>query len=153
MAVKVIELKDLAKEIGAMPNAMLDQIKVATRKGLLRAIPHMVAKSPVDTGQYAASWDFTETEKSMILYNSAPHAAIIEYGARPFTPPIGPLLMWAKRVLKDPSQPPDYSPKVRSLAYGVRAKIQAEGMKPRKILENEIPTILNFIKQELDAIR
>jgi hypothetical protein len=152
MAILTVPLKDLGKLLKAEPQRQLPQIKKAVRLALLRSIPELVKKSPVDTGQYANSWDFQEDEKRMILGNFAPHAAIIEFGARPFTPPIKPLLEWAKRVLKDPSQPPDYSPEVRRLAYGVRYKISKQGMKPKHILTQEIQHIATRIKEEWKKI-
>lgn len=106
----------------------------------------------MDTGLYAQSWTFTETEKSIILGNYAPYAGVIERGARPFTPPLGPLLAWAKRVLQDPSQPPDYSSRVWGLATAVQQKIRREGMKPRHILENEIPRIIERVQREINNL-
>jgi len=150
--VRTVDLKELAGIIKAEPERQQKEIIQATRMGLLRSIPMMAERSPVDTGAYASSWDLSETEKSIILGNFAPHASIIEFGARPFTPPIVPLLQWAKRVLKDPSQPPYYSPEVRALAYGTRAKIQDEGMKPRRVLEYAIPDIIKNIEKEFKKI-
>ncbi len=150
--VKSVNLEDLGRILKAEPKRQMKEIRLATRTGLLRSIPSLVQNSPVDTGLYASSWQFSETEKTMILGNFAPHAAIIEYGARPFTPPIAPLLEWAKRVLGDGSQPPDYSPAVRSLAYGTREKIKLQGMKPRNILGKSIPMILDNIRKEFKKI-
>ena len=143
-----MNLKDLAKELGAVSEKHLEDLKQATVLGVARSIPDLVAASPVDTGLYAQSWDFTHNERGVILGNHAPHAAMIEYGARPFTPPIRPLLAWAKRVLKDPSQPPKYSDQVWALAKYTQNKISREGMKPRKVLEGMIPKILANIRQE-----
>jgi len=145
---RVVNLNDLAREIGAVSEAHLEDLKRATLLGVARSIPDLVAASPVDTGLYAQSWDFSETESGILLGNHAPYAAIIEDGARPFTPPIGPLLAWAKRVLKDPSQPPNYSSHVWALAKHTQQKISQEGMKPRKVLEKMLPTIIENIKRE-----
>lgn len=150
---KTVKLENFAREIRDFTEASLEEQRVAVVSGIVRSIPDIVAASPVDTGQYANSWDFTETEKSVILGNYAPHAPIIEKGARPFTPPMAPLLAWAKRVLKDPSQPPNYSPEVWSLAKGVQNKIAREGMKPRNVLENMIPEIIKNILEELKRVR
>lgn len=150
--IEVIPLNELSKRLKKEPERHMKEARPAVRRALLQSIPDLVKKSPIDTGLYASSWDMTETEKSLILGNFAPHAAVIEFGARPFTPPIAPLLAWAKRVLGDPSQPPDYSPKVRSLAYGVRDKIRKQGMMPRHILKNEIPNIVMRIKKELQKL-
>ena len=145
---KVVSLQNLAKELGAVTEAHLSELKRATALGVAKSIPDLVKNSPVDTGLYAQSWDFTSTEKAVILGNYAPHAAIIEHGARPFTPPIGPLLAWAKRVLRDPSQPPNYSDRVWALAKGTQKKISLEGMRPKKVMENAIPSIIANIRQE-----
>lgn len=153
MAVKEIRLDDLADELGAHTQAEIERLRLATISGVARSIPDLVAASPVDTGLYAQSWDFTPTESGAIVGNYAPHAAVIEYGARPFTPPIGPLLAWAKRVLQDGSQPPSYSPEVWALARGVQRKIAAQGMQPKRILEQAIPDIILNIRREYESGR
>lgn len=145
---KVVSLKDFARTLDVDTKAEVEQFKTAVLSGIAASIPHLVQTSPVDTGLYAQSWNFTKTEQGAILENTAPHSGVIEYGARPFTPPIQPLLQWAKRVLQDPSQPPLYSPEVWALARGTQNKIKQFGMKPRKVLESAIPTILENIKRE-----
>jgi len=153
VSTKVVRLENFAKELREFGKATLEQQKQAVAGGVMNSMRDLVAASPVDTGQYAASWDFTMTEQSAILGNYAPHAPIIEKGARPFTPPIGPLLAWAKRVLKSPSQPPDYDSEVWGLAKGIQKKISEEGMKPRNILEKMLPKIIENIRRELDSVR
>lgn len=149
---KVVNLKDFAKELGNFAKLSLEKKRSAVAKGLARSIPDLVAASPVDTGMYAASWNFTVGETSAIIGNTAPYAGIIEYGARPFTPPIAPLLAWAKRVLGDGSQPGDYSSRVWALAKYTQNKITANGMRPRHILEDMLPTIIENIKEEMQKI-
>lgn len=144
-----MKLENFARELKDFSKATLEKQQQAVANGVLRSSRELVESSPVDTGEYAASWDFDINERRAILGNFAPHAPIIERGARPFTPPIGPLLAWAKRVLKDKSQPPNYSNEVWALARGTQNKIKAEGMKPRHILEKMIPKIIENIKEEL----
>ncbi len=146
MPTKVVNLKDFAKELGADNEVLIKVLHQALVEGIAQSIPMLVENSPVDTGLYAQSWNFEKTEHGAILGNFAPHAAIIEYGARPFTPPIGPLLAWAKRVLQDPSQPGDYSSHVWALAKHTQQKIQQYGMQPKHIMESAIPTILENIR-------
>ena len=146
--IKLNEFSDILRE---MPNKTLEEVKRGTVSGIAKSIPDLVAASPIDTGLYAQSWTFTADETGIILGNFSPYAAVIEDGARPFTPPIGPLLAWAKRVLGDSSQPPDYSSNVRSLAYGVQKKISQYGMQPKKVLENMLPTIIENIRKEILA--
>lgn len=152
MSTKTIQLSDLSKEIKNYTSFSLAEQKKAITSGLLRSIPDLVAASPVDTGLYAQSWDFQLDEESAILGNFAPHAPIIEYGARPFTPPLAPLLAWAKRVLQDSSQPPEYSPRVQALARGTQKKIALVGLKPHFILRDMMPKIIENIKKEFEAL-
>ena len=146
--VKSVSLKDFQKELGAFTKKQIEDLKHATLLGIAASVPHLVETSPVDTGLYAQSWGFNKEEWGAVVGNFAPHSPIIEFGARPFTPPIDPLLAWAKRVLRDSSQPPDYSPEVWALAKGTQKKIAAEGMKPRSVLEKAIPKIIENIKAE-----
>ena len=156
MPVKTVNLKDFAKELGTFTDERIEQLKRATINGVAKGVPVLVRESPVDTGLYAASWDFTFEEKEeffrVFLGNTAPHAPIIEHGARPHRPPLGPLLAWAKRVLQDPSQPPNYSDQVWGLALGVQRKIEREGQAPKHILEQNIPRIIDSIRQEYEKI-
>jgi len=145
---KSISLEEFSKEIRKLPTQQVEASKAATLSGVARSIPMLVERSPVDTGLYAQSWGFDSDNKQVSLGNYAPHAPIIEHGARPFTPPLKPLLEWAKRVLQDSSQPPHYSPEVRTLAWRVQKKIAKRGIDPQHILENAIPKILEFIKEE-----
>lgn len=159
---KVIDLEDFSKELGNFAELSLQQKREAVGRGIAKSIPDLVAASPVDTGLYAASWDFRVEERSAILGNYAPYAGIIEYGARPFTPPLVPLLAWAKRVLTgqknadghtiQTGQPEtDYSPEVWALAKAVQKKIAARGMFPRHIMENAIPGIIENIREEMKS--
>lgn len=149
MSVRQVQMKDFSRVLKEFSGLTIQEQKKGVASGVAKSIPELVAVSPVDTGLYAQSWNFTVSEQAVILGNYAPHAPIVEFGARPFTPPIKPLLEWAKRVLQDPSQPPKYSSRVWALAKGVQNKISREGMRPRHILTNMIPQIIENIRAEL----
>ena len=149
---KVVELKDFPKELEKFTKLTLEQQKQGVVTGIMKSLPDLVAASPVDTGLYAQSWDFNVTESAVILGNYAPYAPIVEFGARPFTPPIYPLLAWAKRVLQDSSQPPSYSPRVWALARGTQNKIAQYGMQPRHVMTNLLPKIVANIVEELKKL-
>lgn len=152
MSTKVIKLEDFPKVLEEFAHLAVKEQRAAITSGIAKSIPMLVNKSPVDTGLYAQSWDFTSSEKLAVLGNYAPHAPIIEFGARPFTPPLKPLLEWAKRVLKSASQPPNYDENVQGLARYTQKKIQQYGMKPRHILTDALPQILENIKEELRSL-
>lgn len=151
MSQKRIELKDLSSELKKWSDNHIKTLRQVTVNEVNRAIPRLVAKSPIDTGLYAQSWDteINEAEGTATIGNYAPHAPIIENGARPFTPPLKPLLAWAKRVLKDSSQPPNYSEQVWRLAKGTQKAIAERGLKPHHIMEDEIEIIMQNIVREM----
>jgi hypothetical protein len=149
---KVVQLKDFAGVLDQFTHLTLQKQRKGVTSGIARSIPTLVERSPVDTGLYAQSWGFTSDETKAVLGNYAPHAPIIEFGARPFTPPLKPLLEWAKRVTGSASQPPAYDDHVQALARYTQQKIAREGIKPRHILENALPAILENIKRELENI-
>lgn len=153
MTTKTVNLSDLSREITDFTEDRIEEFKMAAARGIAHSIPDLVASSPVDTGLYASSWDMSIGEMNILLGNYAPHAPIIEHGARPFTPPLPPLLAWAKRVLQDPSQPPNYSSQVWALARYTQTKISKYGMEPKKVMEKAIPGIIERIKREFEAIR
>lgn len=138
----VISLDKFSDELGKLAKEQVKQFKGAVVDALLKNIIDIVKASPVDTGLYAQSWDLEITEKQAIIGNYSPHAPIIEFGARPFTPPIGPLLGWAKRVLKKP----DNDPHVWALAKYTQSKIAEFGMEPKHILTKQIDKIMEDIR-------
>ena len=146
---KVVQLEDFAKEIDKYTHLHIKEVKKAVVSGVARSLQMLVESSPVDTGLYAQSWDMSVDEEKVLLGNYAPHSPIIESGARPFTPPLGPLLAWAKRILKDSSSAPNYSSAVWGLARYTQAKIAREGMQPKHVLQNALPKIMENIREEL----
>ena len=152
MTVKTVNLKDFAAEIGKDWELRKQDYTDAVTKGIIDSLPEVVKNSPVDTGLYAQSWDVSPEEDRVLFGNIAPHAPVIEFGARPFRPPLPPLLAWAKRVLKDPSQPPAYSKRVWALAKFTQAKIAREGMRPKSVMQNQIPVIIQNIRRALGEL-
>lgn len=57
MAVREVRMQDLARELGLNMKARQEEYKKAVIKACLDSLPLLVENSPVDTGQYAASWD------------------------------------------------------------------------------------------------
>ena len=83
------------------------------------------------------------------LGNTAPYAVLIEHGARPFMPPLSPLIAWASRQLQLPKDHPE----VKQFAWAVAKKIEREGLEPRNVLKNGIEDILiPNIKKNLDKL-
>jgi len=142
---KTVKLENFSKEIEVYKKKSVKLYKKSVIDALLKNLRIIVESSPVDTGLYAQSWDLIISEKNALLGNYAPHAAMIEFGARPFTPPIGPLLNWARRVLKKP----EIDSHVWALAKYTQNKISEQGFKPRHVLTNALDLIMEDIRINL----
>lgn len=142
MTTKVVPLDKFSKELGDLSRGQIKQFKAGVIDALAMNLKTLVERSPVDTGLYAQSWALTVTEKSALIGNTAPHAGIIEFGARPFVPPIGPLLEWARRVLKRP----EIDDQCWALAKGTQMKIAEEGMEPKHVLGGALDKIVEDIR-------
>ena len=142
---KIVSLDKFAGELKKYAEKDIQKYKASVIDALYKNLSVLVKNSPVDTGLYAQSWDLILTEKSALLGNYAPHAAIIEFGARPFKPPLKPLLDWARRVLKKP----DHDAHVWALAKYTQNKIAEQGMQPKHILTDSLDKIVNDIRMNL----
>lgn len=78
----------------------------------------------------------------------APYAAALEYGTRPFTPPMGPLVEWASD--KFPRLTPN---EVVNVAFAIRRKIQRQGIRPkfyfRKAIKRSLPDIKRAVEMRV----
>jgi hypothetical protein len=142
---------------------------------------------PVDRGDYRLGWSVKVGRGSIgssrkgasgapevQLRNDAPHAGIIERGARPFWPPEQPLIDWAERKAGDlslagffeiaagsfktrkdgslgykgrASLKDDDKKQVRRFARAVRFAISRRGLPPHYIMRRHIPyTIIKLDK-------
>lgn len=142
---KVVTLDKFSKELRSYAEDNVEAYKLSVIDALQKNLRILVENSPVDTGLYAQSWDLIITEKNALLGNYAPHAGIIEFGARPFRPPLKPLLDWARRVLKKP----DFTSEVWALARYTQNKIEEKGMEPKHILTDSLDKIVNDIRINL----
>jgi len=142
---KVVPLNKFASELDKYAKKNMVVYKQTVVEVLVDTMQSLVELSPVDTGLFAQSWNLEVDEKRALLGNFAPHAPIIEFGARPFTPPIGPLLDWAKRVL----QKPEIDSHCWALARYVQNKISIEGMLPRHLLSDGVDRAIEEIRSLL----
>lgn len=142
---KVVRLEKFADELAELSKENIEIYKQTVIETLVDSIAWLVESSPVDTGLYAQSWKLDINEERALLGNIAPHAAIIEFGTRPYRPPIGPLLNWARRVLKKP----ELDSHCWALATYVQNKIEEEGMEPKHILRDAIERIAEDIQKRV----
>ena len=153
--VKSVNISDFSKELKNLTPELKKEAIDATYSGVLKSQERLNKETPVDTGFLLASWrtekNPLEPEPSVIIGNDAPYAGVVlEYGAKPHTPPLKPLLEWASRKLKKPI----HHPRVRKLAFGVRRKVQRRGVPAKFTLSNAIddyiiPNIIEEIEKSI----
>lgn len=107
----------------------------------------------VDRGELRNSTRFERTDLGAILSMDAPHAGIMEYGARPFFPPTAPLAAWALRKgLADDEE------EAEEVAFAIARHISQMGIEPRGYFIKAVMKLKNEgilaaeIRHELDVL-
>lgn len=142
-----------------------------------RGRSYLVRQSPVDLGQFKNSWKVKHGSNGPVIVNDAPHAGIIENGARPHPVSregIEALTQWAKRKLlmgarmsrkkylasgrklskaalsttgKKGQHWADVE--ARNIAFAIAGKLKKEGQKGLFITQKSIPQLAKFLAIEL----
>lgn len=113
-----------------------------------RTLRKVSKDSPVDRGEYKHGWSVRRAlGNHPHLANDAPHAGIIELGARPHWAPFAPLYEWAQRKAADIGIAP---PDVYGFAKAVQAKIAAEGQAPKFIMRNRLDDATRYLRLAIE---
>lgn len=120
----------------ALP-ALAPEVEQATIRGLRSAaqrgvgflvdeIDHASPSPAVNLGDLRRSVTYEPTPDGAVLDVAAPHAAPINFGTRPFRPPLAPLILWAqqKGIAADDKE-------AKRIAWAVASKIEKDGIAPR----------------------
>lgn len=117
--------------------AVLRGLSSATVRGkseVVKEIDRSVPYPAVDTGRLRNSVKANGFTRE--LWVDAPHAAPINYGTRPFRPPLAPLLTWVVRKGLADDEDEAYV-----VARAIQNKIAAEGIAPRHFWEKAMTTV------------
>jgi len=131
--------KYLARDIKKATKAIEEGQAAAAQRG--RTV--LVRKTPVDTGQMKGAWKAGKD----YIHNDAPHAGIVEKGARPHKVSragIESLTEWARRQLGLPDD------QAKSVAWAVAKKLEKEGQKGTFFVEELTPKIAKMLQQEVE---
>lgn len=99
----------------------------------------------VDTGGLRASIKTELGRDSATVYSDAPYAGAIEFGTRPFRPPLEPIAEWILRK-KIATEMDD----VQGIAFAIANKMSKEGIKPRHFTKKAVARFLPFLKAEVE---
>lgn len=99
----------------------------------------------VDTGGLRQSVNYTPSRKGPgHLSVDAPYAAAIEYGTRPFRPPIEPLAEWALR-----KGVANTEAEARGIAFAIAEKFSREGIAPRHYFRRAMARLKPVVQAEI----
>jgi hypothetical protein len=104
------------------------------------ATPHPA----VSSGELRGSVDTELVEDGGIVSVSAPHAPMMEYGTRPFTPPLDPLVRWVvrKKLAGSPAE-------ARQIARAIQRKIARDGIAPRGYMAKAFARLPPILRAEI----
>lgn len=143
MATINVSAKDYQKVFQANERARVQRVKGAMVEAAALGAEIVAGRVPVDQGQLKASVHATPSPPEIIA--NAPHAAIIENGARPHWPPIAPLVEWIERHRIDLGIEDDSD--VVGLAHAIAAKIAEEGAEPHWFMRGSLDDLRKILKE------
>lgn len=164
---RVVDIRRIAPDIARRTEALHAAHRKASFDAAGPTLRRVVKKSPVDTGLFKSSWQIaTELsrngQENVVIRNDAPHAGVVEGGARPHWPPLQPLVEWvernaAKLGFVNPrrfrgraSLTAEQKAHAYQIARAIQAKIARQGQKPTHIMRSEIPFARRTLKKALD---
>jgi len=104
----------------------------------------------VDTGELLRSEKVTHRPDGAVVENTAPHAAVMEHGARPFTPPMAPLLAWAARKSRGSTRPGKKRENAaKLLARRAWVAIRRRGIEGRHFHEKALKHVPRVLESEV----
>lgn len=133
MAIRVTP-KELSRDLVRRFRKLPKLIEKSMRKAAQRGRTILVRRTPVDTGLMKNAWRVTKGI-SVEIVNDAPHAGIIEEGARPHKvnrQGIEALTAWAQRKLGASLE------EARSVAWGIAKKLEKEGQPGKFIVRDAL---------------
>jgi len=146
--------------------AVLTAIARGARRGAFRGKAMLVKATPVDQGEMRAAWkvrSFAFLREMAEIDNDAPHAGVVEMGARPHKVSregIEALTAWVWRHRKSlglvtasgrARGGEAAKAKARSIAWAIAKKIEKRGQRPTYFIRNLLPDIGRVAGIEIDA--
>jgi hypothetical protein len=140
MATIDLDLKKFMKVF--VPNEMeqVAAVRQAVHEAAILGSELIAQAAPVDVGSLKSSVRVERDGDSWQIVVDAPHAAAVEVGTRPHTPPLQPLIDWVRRHAGDVAKS-----KIRALAIGLQRKIAEQGTKPRWFVRNTLPKMKSVL--------
>lgn len=133
--------RDIRRRFRKLPKTVETAMKIAAHRG--RTL--LVQRTPVDTGQMKNAWRVDPFDLEII--NDAPHAGIIEGGARRHkVNRAGRLAIerWAMRKLGVDEET------AKAISWGVAKKLEREGQEGKFITRDSMPELQKMVIKEVE---
>jgi hypothetical protein len=93
---------ELRRVQGRIERATVLGLRTAAKDARAEVVEQINNQDPplVDLGELKRSPQVTKVPNGAVLEVTAPHAAVQEFGTRPFTPPLEKILAWARRKVR-----------------------------------------------------
>lgn len=135
--------------------------RVATLRAALKGMSVVVRATPSDRGIARGAWDVEQTSDGALLYNDAPHAGVLEFGARPHKPPLLPILRWVvrkfglnlrKRGKRSFESIKEVPWTTYLVAKSIQENIAKNGAQPNYMVGNNLPTLNKYLADETKRV-
>lgn len=145
MAVYEVSEKDLARKFREIEQRRPAVLVTAIRRAAAAGAEALASVAPVGvTGQFKARWRFVEQPAGAYIVNDSPYAGILELGARPHRPPVGPLIEWFRLKLGLSAA------EAARAGYALAAKIAREGQRPTYFVRKRLPVLRRILGAEIE---
>lgn len=148
-----VTLHQFLGRLRKLPEDLEDAVTKGLRSAAARGVGFVVEEienakpyPAVDRGELRSSARVEMVEGGARIEVDAPHAAIIEYGTRPFRPPVEPLAEWALRkgIADDEDE-------AMEIAWAIASKFAAEGIFPRGYFAKAMQRTFDIVAEEVAA--
>jgi hypothetical protein len=173
--VKTVSVAQLPNELQKLEGKLGNALKRGVRMGLHRGRGIIVRRTPTDLGQLRASWKVKTSELVDELLNDAPHAGIVELGARPHKVSAegwAAIYEWVRRhpeiygekkarsgvkrdkagtVMSDNLGPfKGADPEISGITWAIVKKINREGQKPTYFVRDSMDLLRKALEAEVE---
>ena len=139
MAVVHVTPRQLPKALRRLEGDLQRAVDRGLRNAAHAGMGLLMRESPVDQGELRASWRVSPARVGYELTNSAPHAGIVEEGARPHQVSLEgrmAILGWVRRHFPNLTEQEQWS-----FMEGIANKLAARGQEPTHFVRNNLEAL------------
>lgn len=133
--------------------AVVDEYHAALIRAAQEGVRILRSVLPIDQGDLRKETHLEMEGASPVIVEDQPYAAAQEVGTRPFTPPLDPLIAWARRQAPNIGLDAQDDDEIEQFARAVQAKIAAVGITAKWSTRDAMPKLEAVLMAELSKLR